>query len=416
MPRDLYSTERLLEIPLFSTVPPNVLRKLMETMNRLDVPPGGFVCREGDPGNSFYIILEGEVDVIRAFGKAEEQLLETTREGDFIGEMSLFQKEGTRAASLIARSHAHLLEMRRDDFNTLIHSDPDAAFEISRVLAYRVRESNDHLHERNRQLEQALQELHAAQAELIVMERLERELELARKIQEDILPKALPTYEGYSFGAKMDPARQVGGDFFDFIQLSDHRTAIVIGDVSDKGVPAAIFMALTRSLVHAEARRSSSPEVVLQRVNALQFEMSEAAMFVTILYGILDCNTGIFEYARAGHELPLMINSRGELLMLPQHPGQPIGLFSEPALDTHRLQMQPGDTLLMYTDGAADATDAEENFFGLDRLRQALMDAPPGNAQQLCNHLMATILAHQGESIQYDDITLVAIQAHRASP
>ncbi len=411
MQPDQFSTNRLSKIPIFELVPPAVLHKILQSANRIDVPPGTIISREGDPGNSFYIILDGEVDVIRAHGTPEEQLLETTSEGSFLGEMSLFQPDGVRAASLIARTRVLILEMTRADFNVLIHSDPQIAFEVSRVLSARVRESNNFLHTRNQQLEQTLQELRTAQAELIVMERLEHELELARTIQEDILPKILPTYDGFNFGAQMNPARQVGGDFFDFIPLSGHRTAIVIGDVSDKGVPAAIFMALTRSLVHAEARRSSVPAVVLQHVNTLQFEMSQAAMFVTILYGILDCKTGVFEYARAGHELPLFIGPDGQEIKIPYQQGQPIGLFSEPALDTYSVQLVPGSTLLMYTDGAPDATDEQENFFGLARLRATLLGLDRQNAQQLCDQIMDTIVAHEGASTQYDDITLVAIHA-----
>ncbi len=415
MSKSLFSTSNLLQIPLFSSISPTVLGQLMETMKKLEFEKGELLCREGDTGDSFFIILDGEIEIIKALNTPEQQLLELAGPGDFFGEMSLFQVEGVRAATVRARSRVHALEMTRADFSQLIHSDPEIAVEVARVLSLRVRESNNFLHEKNERLEKALQELRAAQAELIIKERMERELEVARRIQEDILPQTLPAYEGYDFGARMVPAREVGGDFFDFIPLSGHRTAVVIGDVSDKGVPAAIFMALTRSLVHAEAHRSADPAVVLRRVNRLSLEMSEAAMFVTVLYGILDCHAHVFEYARAGHELPLIVTDDQTMLEIPFDRGQPLSLFENPVFDTNKITLPKGSMLLMYTDGATDVTDPEGNFYGLKRLQEFLCQDPRDNGQGTCDRLVQAILSHKGESTQYDDVTLVAIRAHHQS-
>jgi sigma-B regulation protein RsbU (phosphoserine phosphatase) len=412
MSTSLFSTENLLQIPLFSSMKPDVLRRMMDTMNKHEFEAGELMCREGDQGESFFIILDGEIEIIKALGTPEEQLLELAGAGDFFGEMSLFQTEGVRAASVRACTAVFALEMTRPHFDRLIHTAPEIAIEVARVLSLRVRESNNFLQEKNERLEKALRELRAAQQELIIKERMERELEVARTIQQDILPQVLPAYTGYDFGARMIPAREVGGDFFDFIPLSDHRTAVVIGDVSDKGVPAAIFMALTRSLVHAEARRSADPAVVMSRVNRLSLEMSNAAMFVTVLYGILDCTTNIFEYARAGHELPLIVTTDRRELEIPHDRGQPLALFDEPVFDTNQIKLPAGSTLLAYTDGATDVTDPDGNFFGLERLRHFMLNDPLDIAQATCDRLVAAILAHKGDSPQYDDVTLVAIRAH----
>src|SRR3712207_3101439 len=143
----------------------------------------------------------------------------------------------------------------------------------------------------------------AAQQQIIEKQRLEHELQLAYEIQTSILPRVLPQLQGYDFGATMVPARVVGGDFFEFVELGDDRVGIAVGDVTDKGMPAAIFMAQTHALLRAEAVRSAAPHEVLRCVNRHVVEMNAAGLFVTMLYGVLDRASASFSYARAGHEL-----------------------------------------------------------------------------------------------------------------
>ena len=413
MPNDIFNTDQLQRLPLFQTVSGGQLSKLAANLQRAHFNAGDILAYEGDRGDSSFVLLAGEVDIIKSLGKPEESILFTTGAGDFIGEMSLFEPDGVRVATIRAKSAVDALLITRELFENLIHNEPELAFEISRILVLRVRDSNDRLYAKNEALEKALTQLKAAQAELIDKERMERELELARTIQEDILPKEFPQPDRYGLGARMNPAREVGGDFFDFIRLSDHRIGVLIGDVSDKGVPAAIYMALTRSLIHAEARRSSSPETVLTRVNALLSEMSEAKMFVTTLYGILDCQSGRFEYARAGHELPIILDDANQEHVPPKTPGQPLAMFDEPLFDTQVLQLQPGMSLLLYTDGATDATCPDGSFYGLGQLMDNLRKSHKQNsAQGIVDDLMESILNHQHNATQYDDITLIAIRAY----
>lgn len=417
MPKDIFDTNYLQKLPLFQTVSSGQLSKLAANLQRVHFTAGEVMAYEGDRGDSSFVLLSGEVDIIKSLGKPEENLLFTTGAGDFIGEMSLFEPDGVRVATIRARTGVDVLLITRDLFNNLIHNEPELAFEISRILVLRVRESNDRLYAKNEALEKALVQLKAAQAELIDKERMERELELARTIQEDILPKEFPQPDRFGLGARMNPAREVGGDFFDFIRLSDHRIGVLIGDVSDKGVPAAIYMALTRSLIHAEARRSATPETVLTRVNKLLSEMSEAKMFVTTLYGILDCQSGRFEYARAGHELPIILDDDNNETIPPKTPGQPLALFDEPRFDSQVLQLNPGMTLLMYTDGATDATCPNGTFYGMHQLMDNLRKRHrQDSAQGIVDDLMTSILNHQQDSTQYDDITLIAIRAYPNPP
>ena len=156
-------------------------------------------------------------------------------------------------------------------------------------------------------LREQIERLEAAQVEIAKKERLEGELETARQVQQSMLPKIFPLVPGLEFCARSEPARQVGGDFYDVFVLDGDRVGVVIADVSDKGMPAALFMALTDSLLYAEARREASPEVVLTRVHQLLLELSTPSLFVTIFYGVIDTTARRMTYVRAGHERPLLV-------------------------------------------------------------------------------------------------------------
>jgi sigma-B regulation protein RsbU (phosphoserine phosphatase) len=212
----------------------------------------------------------------------------------------------------------------------------------------------------------------------------------------------------------MAPARAVGGDFFDFIPLSRDDLGIVVADVSDKGMSAAIFMALTRSLVRAEASRGVFPAEVLRRINHHLLDMNQAEMFVTVLYGILHGQNGEFLYARAGHELPILLDAAGEAVAIPHGRGQLLGLLPDVDLDEQMITVPQGGRLLFCTDGVTDAVNAIDEQFGLQRLLAAAQQIPGQSAQSLCDHLQATLLAFQGDAVQFDDITLVVVQAESA--
>ena len=225
--------------------------------------------------------------------------------------------------------------MTRSDFDALLHRQPSLAYNLLTVMSARLNESENHtirdLQEKNRQLAQAYEELKAAQAQLIEKEKLEAELKIARDLQRNILPRIKLRISGLDFGMVIEPMTSVGGDFFDFIELDEERVGLVTGDVSDHGVPAAIFMALTYSLLRAEAFRAASPGEVLRAVNRQLLDMNASSMFVTVLYGILNRATRDFQFARAGHDLPLILNARREALDLIAGKGQSAGPVSESA-------------------------------------------------------------------------------------
>jgi serine phosphatase RsbU (regulator of sigma subunit) len=202
----------------------------------------------------------------------------------------------------------------------------------------------------------------------------------------------------------------VGGDFYDFIALDDDRFGVAVGDVTDHGVPAALFMALTATLLRVEARRTGSPKNVLMEVNRLLLDMNEAGMFVTLLYGILDCKKNTFHYARAGHELPIIMNPHGKWEDVGQAVGQPLGLFDEPLIDEQTLDLPSDSLLLLYTDGVPNALDKQNQRFGLENFLAAISGEKNQPAQELCTQVLEVMDAFRGDEDPYDDVTLVAVK------
>ncbi len=404
-------------VPLFAELPVHEIETLAASLRQHNYRAGTLLFREGDYGERFYIVLDGRIAIIKALDTADERIVAERGSGEFVGEMSLLNGDGLRTASARVQIDANVLELTRADFDALLHRHPTLAYQMLRVLSDRLRTSHDdsirQLHERNERLAEAYAELKAAQARLIEQETLARELRLAREIQESMLPRQLPRLPGTDFGARMVAARMVGGDFYDLISLDANRVGVVIGDVAGKGVPAALFMALTCSLLRAEATRTPAPSDVLLRVNQQLLGMNNNSMFVTVLYGILDRATGTFSYARAGHDLPMIHDRNGRQISVGRERGFPLGLFAAPALDTQIVVVPEGGSLLLYTDGVTEATDGVGEYFGVAQLQAMLARLPDTSAQHLCDTLLDLLVEFQAGTPQADDITVVAVRLCR---
>jgi serine phosphatase RsbU (regulator of sigma subunit) len=253
--------------------------------------------------------------------------------------------------------------------------------------------------------------LEAAQAELAVKARMARELELARQVQQSFLPRTFPQLPPYTFAAHNEPAREVGGDFYDVIDLGDARVGLVIADVSDKGMAAALYMALSRSLIRAEATRESSPVTVLGNVNRLLLELGEQGMFVTVFYAVLDASSGCLAYARAGHDRPLLL--RGGDAQLLAGKGLLLGVFEgiEGSLTEHEMKLLPGDRLVLYTDGLTDVVNAEGELLGLEKLIALLQQHAELPAEAMCLAIARELDVYRGGAEQADDMTLLVMAA-----
>ena len=252
------------------------------------------------------------------------------------------------------------------------------------------------------------------QAELQERERIEQQLRLARTIQQTLLPKEIPQLVGWSLDAYYQPAWEVGGDFYDFIELGDGRLGLIIGDVTDKGVPSALVMATCRSLLRASAERLVAPGAVLQRVNDLLYEEIPANMFVTCFYVILDPATGDLHYANAGHDLPYLLNQAGQVEEL-RATGMPLGLMPGMRYEEMETVINTGEQLLLYSDGLAEAHDPHREMYGFPRVRGSMLSRP--SEKPLIPHLLDELGRFTGPDwIQEDDVTLVTLGRKEAVP
>ncbi len=238
-------------------------------------------------------------------------------------------------------------------------------------------------------------------------ERIEQELRVARLIQQTLLPKELPELAGWQVATYYQPAREVGGDFYDFLYLEDGRLGIVIGDVTDKGVPAALVMATTRSILRSTAGVSMSPGKVLEQANNLLCPDIPPKMFVTCLYAILDPVSGRLLYANAGHDPPYRRHA-GEVTEL-RATGMPLGLMPEMTYDEKEVRLEAGDSVLFYSDGLVEAHNPAREMFGFPRLMNLLGEKQHGVSS--IDYLLEELAAFTGDGWeQEDDVTLVALR------
>jgi serine phosphatase RsbU (regulator of sigma subunit) len=252
----------------------------------------------------------------------------------------------------------------------------------------------------------------AQQIEARRRERFEQELLVAQLIQQQFLPKSLPDLPGWQLTAFYRPARTVGGDFYDCIELPDGRAMIVVGDVTDKGVPAALVMASTHSLLRSAAPRLLAPGPTLAQVNELLCGDIPAQMFVTCMALVLDPRTGRIDYANAGHDLPYLRTADGVVELRAR--GMPLGLMPGMRYDEEHTTLMPGDHLLLHSDGLAEAHDERRQMFGFPRVAE--LAGRNANGQDLIDLCLSELTRFCGpEQEQEDDITLVTLQCtHRA--
>jgi PAS domain S-box-containing protein len=261
--------------------------------------------------------------------------------------------------------------------------------------------------ERTEQLKSAMAK---QQEEAQQRERIEQELRVARLIQHTLLPKSLPELEGHQMAVYYQPAREVGGDFYDFLRLPDGRLGLIVGDVSGKGVPAAIVMAITRTMLRA-AYHLGSPGEILKQVNDNLFPDIPPNMFVTCLAALLDSRTGRLQYANAGHDLPYVRHSAGVSEL--RATGMPLGLMPDMSYEEKEITLQPGESILLYSDGLVEAHSPQREMFGFPRMQRYVGAYPEGAA--LIDSLLAELEQFTGEEWeQEDDITLLTLQRLRS--
>jgi sigma-B regulation protein RsbU (phosphoserine phosphatase) len=406
-----------LKIPLFQNIPSRDLFKMVNELPVEEFGAGAYLFRDGDPGENLYVLRNGSLEIVLAADTPDELLLRTCGPGEYVGEMGLILPDGKRTATVRAKTDTSTWVVSRPKFAQMLQRWPAIAYSMVSILSERLDATNDatfrDLTAKNHALQKAYDELKAAQAQLIEKERLERELKVAADIQLSILPDVLPSVKGFDFGARILPARQVGGDFYDVFPANKHQIGVLIGDVADKGVPSALFMARAHALIMAEADTGMTPGEVLGLVNRHITHLEKSAQFVTALYGLLNPTSNEFSYARAGHEPPLLLKSDGTVGRIPYGPGMSLGLSDAIALDEQTIKLEAGSTLLLFTDGMTDCRDPQGVAFGFDRVKTTLSGLAGLVAQEVCDRLLTTLKEYQDGAPQDDDVTLVAIHAEK---
>ena len=243
-------------------------------------------------------------------------------------------------------------------------------------------------------------------------ERIQSELKVATDIQASLLPRLFPAFPDrpeFDIFASMDPAKEVGGDFYDFFFIDAHNLCFLIADVAGKGVPAALYMMVAKTLLKSEGQRLGEPDQILGYVNNVLATDNDSCMFATVFCGILDVRTGEVRFANAGHNPPLLIDSQ-KIRYLNLKPGFVLGPMQDMTYTTEHLTLQPGDTLFMYTDGVTEATNRADELYGEEQLLQALQRVPDLELTDMVHYIRDEITHHANGAPQSDDVTMVAIK------
>lgn len=238
--------------------------------------------------------------------------------------------------------------------------------------------------------------------------RLERELQIARQVQVSLLPKKIPTCPGWEFAASWQPARQVAGDFYDFIQLGQGQLGLIIADVTDKGMPAALFMALVHTILRANLRKPSSAAADLKRANRLICAETTSDYFVTVFYAGLDLKSGQMTYVNAGHPPPLWCKTAEKVDIIPLvHTGIALGIDPRASFDQQTIKLDPGDYILGYTDGVTEAINESQELYGESRLRSEMVNYLTLKPTQITEAVLRSVTGWSADPAYLDDITLL---------
>ncbi len=238
---------------------------------------------------------------------------------------------------------------------------------------------------------------------------IQNELDVASKMQQSILPTVFPGGPDFQVFGSMEPAREVGGDFFDIMSLEQGRIGIAVADVSGKGVPAALFMMSCRTLLKGAAIGALGPGAVLRKVNKLLHDDNEASMFVTVFYAVFDPESGEFVYANGGHNSPLIVHADGSSEGLPGTGGIALGVLPDIGYEEDTLRLEPGGAVVLYTDGVTEAENDKNELFDMERLRRIFDGVAPKNAEDANRAIFEAVRAFAGDTPQSDDITCITL-------
>jgi len=364
-----------------------------ESMTRETFKKGDILFKAGDRADRMFYIARGSLRLTE-IGKV-------ITAGGLIGEMGILSPFQTRTVSAVCEEDLETFTISKDDVIRLFRQDSALAFQLVHLSIKRFIEN--------------------LRAETEAKERIQSELRIARDIQAAMLPRIFPPFPGrteFDIFALMEPAKEVGGDFYDFFLIDDKRLCVVVGDVSGKGVPAALFMAICKTLLKTEAMAGLPPAGILAEVNRLLIPDNEMMMFVTAFLLILDTETGEIFYANGGHPRPLVSTGPGRFDFLPGPTGNILGVVDACSSVTRTRVMKAGEMVFLYSDGVTEALNAAEELFSDERLKAALSGGGGGEDHPtgLIHRTREAIRAFAAETPPSDDITMVALEYRGPNP
>jgi len=359
---------------------------------------GEVLLAPGQTNHNIYIVLTGALSVrIGADGAAPTVMIES---GQCVGEMSIIDGKPV-SAFVVAERGCRVLVVSDVVFWSQIIAVPGIARNLLTILSERMRQDNEII------LQNVSQRLY--------YEHIEKELQTARAIQASMLPRGYPLFperNDFDVHALMDPAKEIGGDFFDAFLIGEDKLFFAIGDVSGKGIPASLFMVKTVTLLRMEASRDIPPHEVLARVNQQLCQNNDHGMFVTVFCGILDIPRGMLAYCNGGHDAPLISHAGEEFAFLQCGGGMMLGAVVDACCQSGSVALRRGDTVLCYTDGVTEAMNGAQEMFAQQRLRESVTGMEDADAARLVDRLHEEIRAFAQDAPQSDDIAVLALKYH----
>lgn len=382
-------------VRLFQDVPEQALNAALDQCDIVEYSQATVLLDRGAVNRNVYVLLAGEMTLDLGTEDSPHPVALTI--GQSVGEMSI--ADGSAASARVtAEPRSRILIIDEDAVWKRLMVLPGVARNLLAIQAERIRRSNDMF------IEKLRGEMAFAQ--------IKRDLVMAAEIQINMLPQSFPLYPDrseFDLYATMLPAREVGGDFYDAFLVDRDHLFFIIGDVSGKGVAAALFMARAMTLFRVEAPQSREPHRVLARVNEKLAQNNDRCMFVTVVCGVLDLRSGDITYSNAGHGSPLLGNGAGfRFVDVPQ--GNAIGLMEESEYESMECRLQPGEVFLLYTDGVTEASDPADMEYSEPKLEQELCRIGVGDPRRIVTQLCETVAEFASGAAQSDDITVLALR------
>lgn len=354
----------------------------LTSMQRECFRRGELLFKAGDRADKLFYITRGLVRL--------PELNVVLKSGETIGEIGVLSPSHCRTASAICEEDIEAYTLDQSQILSLFRKDPVLALELVQLTLKRF--------------------IHNHKAESEAVERTKNELRIARDIQTSMLPHVFPAAPAFETSALMEPAKEVGGDFYDCFMVEGGKLYLLVGDACGKGISAALFMAISKALLKSEGSRGIAPEEVLSRVNNLLCPENQRCMFATVCCVTFTPQTGEVRCASAGHPFPVLGTAEGEVKFVQSHTGTALGVVENSQYVAQRFFLKPGDLLLLYSDGVTEATSAKRELFSEHRLLESVRRRHSFALDELISGIRADIAAHELFEQRSDDITLLALR------